>query len=320
MRKVLLFLDPGIDDSLALMYTLMHPEYEVVGIVAGYGNVPKQQAVENAAYLLDLAGIKDIPIIAGAIGPLTGELVPYYPLIHGEEGLGPIKPPPYVYADQEVFDIDKARELIEQHGNELSIVNLGRLTDLAMLYILYGPEFVNQVKAIYLMGGAFLVPGNVTPVAEANFFADPIAADLVLEKGESITIFPLNVTNKAILTPEVVEYLTQINKSPYAFLFEPIFDFYFAAYQKLIPGIKGAPIHDLLVVSALINPEIVKTLKRRARVDQTGEFTKGESIADFRPKPKEEPAKKLDTIAMEIDYPAFIEDVVHIFSQSKVEE
>ncbi|MET3695958.1 purine nucleosidase [Bacillus oleivorans] len=320
MRKVLILLDPGIDDSLALMYILMHPEYKVLGIVASYGNVTKQQAIENVAYLLDLAGIKDIPIIAGVTGPLTGELVPYYPEIHGEEGLGPIKPPPNVYAGQEVFDVDKAREIIEKHGNELTIVNLGRLSDLAMLYILYGPEFMNQVKEIYLMGGAFLVPGNVTPVAEANFFADPIAADLVLEKAERVTIFPLNVTNKALLTPEIVEYLTENSKSSYAFLFEPIFDYYFNAYRKLIPGIQGAPIHDLLVVSALANPEIVKTLRRRVRVDPKGEITKGVSIADFRPLPNEESAETLDSIAMEIDYPAFLEDVVGIFLRGQIEQ
>ncbi|GAA0329069.1 nucleoside hydrolase [Bacillus carboniphilus] len=319
MKKLLIFLDPGIDDSLALMYALSQPEFEVVGIVSSYGNVTKEQAIHNTAYLLDLAGIKDVPIIAGVTGPLSGEAVSFYPEIHGEEGLGPIKPPPEQYQDVEIYDINKIRELIEEHGDSLTIVNLGRLTDLAVLYILYGPEFVNQVKEIYIMGGAFLVPGNVTPAAEANFYGDPIAADLVMEKGRNITIFPLNVTSKALLTPDLVDFLAENSRSPYASLFEPIFDYYFKAYQKLVPGIQGAPIHDLLVLSALVNPEMVKVLKRRVRVELGGDF-KGASEADFRPKPEEQPEETLDTIAMEMDYQAFIFDVIEIFLRGEVAE
>lgn len=318
MKKVIVFLDPGVDDSLALMYILSQPEYEVVGIVASYGNVPKQQAVENVAYLLDLAGVSGIPIIAGVTGPLSGELVPYYPEIHGPEGLGPIKPPPQKYVNIEIFDIDKTRELIEQYREELTLINLGRLTDLAVLFILYGPEFVNQVKEIYIMGGAFLVPGNVTAIAEANFYADPIAADLVIEKARNVYIFPLNVTNRALLTPDLVDYLTKNSQSPFAFLFEPIFDFYFRAYQKNIPGIQGAPIHDLLVASAIIHPGMVKFINRRVRIEPYGVETKGLSIADFRPKPDVQPPETLDSIGLEMDYQAFIKDIVEVFLRGEI--
>jgi purine nucleosidase len=69
MKKVLLFSDPGIDDSLAIMYALLHPQIELVGIVTGYGNVSQKQATQNAGYLLQLAGREDIPIIEGAKGP-----------------------------------------------------------------------------------------------------------------------------------------------------------------------------------------------------------------------------------------------------------
>ncbi|WP_420482323.1 nucleoside hydrolase, partial [Bacillus pseudomycoides] len=86
MKKVLFLGDPGIDDSLAIMYGLLHPEIEIVGIVTGYGNVTQEQATSNAAYLMQLAGREDIPIINGAKMPLSGEFITYYPEIHGAEG------------------------------------------------------------------------------------------------------------------------------------------------------------------------------------------------------------------------------------------
>lgn len=91
------------------MYGLLHPEIEIVGIVTGYGNVTQEQATSNAAYLMQLAGREDIPIINGAKMPLSGEFTTYYPEIHGAEGLGPIRPPktiqPNIKSFCAIFDI-----------------------------------------------------------------------------------------------------------------------------------------------------------------------------------------------------------------------
>ena len=87
--KSIIFGDPGIDDSFAIMYGLLHPEIEIVGIVTGYGNVEHIHAAHNAAYILQLANRQNIPVISGATKPLTEEITTYYPEIHGAEGLGP---------------------------------------------------------------------------------------------------------------------------------------------------------------------------------------------------------------------------------------
>src|SRR4051794_40537500 len=92
-KKILLFCDPGIDDSLAIMYSILDPDIELVGIVASYGNMTKDQATANAAYLVRLAGRTDIPIIPGTSMPVQEGILRIYPEIHGEEGLGPIQPP-----------------------------------------------------------------------------------------------------------------------------------------------------------------------------------------------------------------------------------
>ena len=314
MYNILLFTDSGVDDSLALMYALLHPEINVVGVVTGYGNITKKQAINNTAYLLKLAGREDIPIIAGSTGPLSGELATFYPEIHGPEGLGPIRPPEDL-GEVKVFDINKILELVKQYANNLVIVGVGRQTDLAIPLILYGREAFESVNAIYIMGGAFLVPGNVTAEAEANFYADPIAANQVLEKARNVFLHPLNITNKAIIPPNVIDYLAENSRSPFKDLIKPVYDYYFEAYKKNVPGIPGAPLHDVITLSALVNPNLVKYLPRRVRIELFG-GARGKSMADFRPKPEPEPEATLDWIGMEADIPAFIEDFTRVFMDS----
>ncbi|MDE5415701.1 nucleoside hydrolase [Alkalihalobacterium chitinilyticum] len=312
MKKILLFCDPGIDDSLAIMYALLHPNLEVVGIVSSYGNVPQEKATNNAAYLLKLAGREDIPLIGGAKGPLSGEITVYYPEIHGPEGLGPIRPPETIVG--ELLNYDRVFDIIEKYKGELTIVDVGRNTSLAIAFIL-GEEHMKKVKEYFIMGGAFLVPGNVTPVAEANFHGDPIAANLVLSKAKNVTIVPLNVTNEAIVTSEVVDYITQVPFNPFTSLIQPIFEFYADAYLELVPGMNGAPMHDVLTLSALTKPEVLQYIERPVTV-QILEDTRGQSVTDFRPGWEPEPTDLLHHVALELDYQLFIHDFVDVMTKS----
>ena len=313
--NVLMIADPGIDDSFAIMYALLNPKINLVGIVSGYGNTPKDKSVKNTAYLLTLGGRADIPIIAGTAGPLLGEPITYYPEIHGEEGLGPIKPPDTI-KNVKVYDINKISEIVTQYEGNLIIVSVGRLTELALMFILYGNEALKGVNAFFIMGGAFLVPGNISAEAEANFYVDPIAAHTVMEKAHNINLYPLNVTNKALITPEIMDFLSQNSPTPFRPLLKPAFDYYFKAYQKNVPGIKGAPLHDVVPLMALSEPDLVKYIPKRVRVEQFGN-AKGKSIADFRPKPDQEPTETLDNIGMEIDVTKFSVNFVEIFLQGE---
>ena len=311
--NVLIIADPGIDDSFAIMYGLLNPSVNIVGIVSGYGNTPKEKSVMNTAYLLNLAGRDDIPIIAGTAGPLSGEPVQYYPEIHGKEGLGPIKPPDTL-KNVKVYDINKILEIVNQYKGNLIIVSVGRLTELALMFILYGNNALKDVNAFYIMGGAFLVPGNITSEAEANFYVDSIAANTVMEKAHNIFLHPLNITNKAIVTPEIINFLSENSPTPFRPLIKPAYDYYFQAYQKNVPGIKGAPLHDVVPLMALTNPDLVKYINRRVRVEEFGR-AKGKSIADFRPKPDPEPQETLDHIGLEMDIQKFTVLFMEMFMQ-----
>lgn len=311
MVNVLMFADPGIDDSFAIMYALLNPKINLVGIVSGYGNTPKEKSIKNTAYLLNLARRDDIPIIAGAAGQLLGEPTQYYPEIHGKEGLGPIKPPENL-KNVKIFDFNKVIEIVTQYNENIVIVNVGRLTELALMFILYGNNALKGVNAFYIMGGAFLVPGNISAEAEANFYTDPIAANTVMEKAHNIYLHPLNITNKAIISPEIINYLSENSPTPFKPLLKPAFDYYFKAYQKNVPGIQGAPLHDVVPLIALTNPDFVKYIPRRVRVEEFG-TAKGKSIADFRPKPDNEPVGTLDYIGMEANIQKFIVSFMEIF-------
>ncbi|MFD5853489.1 nucleoside hydrolase [Cytobacillus pseudoceanisediminis] len=308
-QKVLLFGDIGIDDTIALIYAYLNKDIDLVGVVADYGNVSREYAVSNVHYLFKLLNFQtDIPIIGGAEVPMTAEEPTFYPEIHGEYGLGPIIPGIYEGIIENFFEIVK---LIEKYEDELIIVNIGRLTSLATMFILF-KTLMSKVKAYYIMGGAFWVPGNVTAVSEANFHADPIAVKIVLTYASNLTIIPLNVTDHAIVTPEMVNYIDYKGKAKLA---KPLLDYYYAFYKKRNPQIKGSPVHDAITLMAPIHKEMFtyKTLPVHI-VTANGGIHRGQSIVDIRPYMKFDEKAKTHRIAFFFDYPMFFNEFMSIMT------
>lgn len=281
-KKVLLFGDVGIDDTVALIYAYFNTAIDIVGIVADYGNISRQNALKNIRYVKSLfpsEKVKKINVIAGAHIPMTGELPKYVPEIHGEYGLGPIIPPKTLQ-DEISDNFFEVVEIIKKYKEDLIIVNIGRLTSLASLFILY-ESLMNYVKAYYIMGGAFWVPGNITAVSEANFYGDPAAAQVVLSNAKNVKIIPLNATNQAIVTPKMVNYIDQVGKVP---LIKVLLDYYYEFYKKRNPSIQGSPLHDVLTLMAVIHPDMLTYQSHPVYIVQdVAGITRGQSIADIRP-------------------------------------
>lgn len=299
--KVLLFGDIGIDDIVALIYGALHDEIEILGVVVDYGNIPRKNAMASVQYLHDLFNQSDlIPIFEGAELPMTGEDPTYYPEIHGEYGMGPIIPEQeYTGKGDNFLEIVK---LIEAHGKDLTIISIGRLTSLATMFIHYR-TLMNSVKAFYVMGGAFWVPGNVTPVSEANFHADPVAAKVVLTHASNLTIIPLNVTERAIVSQEMVDYIASIGKAK---ILKPLLDYYFAFYKKRNPAAPGSPVHDALTIMAPLHPEMLSYRSLPVYVVQSKDgIERGHSIADIRPYVKFGEKENKHRIAFELNYSLF---------------
>lgn len=307
-QKVLVFGDVGIDDTMAIIYGYFNDNIDIIGIVADYGNVTKEKAVANVQYvksLLQSEKTEQIAIIGGAELSMTGEPLEAFPEIHGEYGLGPIIPP------QEYLDGDVLENFFEvvkliDNNDDLIIVNIGRLTSLATMFLLY-PQLMEKIKAYYMMGGAFWVPGNITAVSEANFYGDPIAAKIVLSMADNVSIVPLNVTEHAIVTPEMINYIEEVQELK---LVKTIFDYYYSFYKKRNPNLQGAPFHDVLTLMAPCYDNLLTYTELPVHIIQSlSGIERGQSIADIRPfveleNDLDEPGKK-HRIAFQLDYEEF---------------
>lgn len=317
VKKVLFFSDFGIDDNIAIVYAFFNKELQIVGVVADYGNVSKQDALRNAAYIQELTGIRDVPVFAGAELPLTGNPPEYFPDVHGVEGLGPIIPE--IDIDVTIENFHGIKEIIEKNPNEIIIVNVGRLSSLAAAIILY-PETMKKVKEFYLMGGAFNEPGNVTPVAEANFHGDPYAANIVLTQAKGrVKIIPLNVTSGAIVTPALINDLDahyQSVGSKVGKLVKPMFDYYYKFYKTRTPGLTGAPLHDVLTFWAVVNDEHMTYRDIPVKIIVNIGDAFGQSVGDFR-----NTVNKADypvhKVAVNFPYTEFIRDFYQTMKNSR---
>ncbi|WP_174614229.1 nucleoside hydrolase [Virgibacillus ihumii] len=306
-KKVLVFGDIGIDDTISLIYAYFNDKIDIVGVVADYGNIPRENALANVNYIRNLLDIEsDIQVIGGAEKPMTGETPAYFTEIHGEYGLGPIIPPE-VEDNGIVENFFEVVDIINEYKDDLIIVNIGRLTSLATLFILY-QSLMTNVSRYFFMGGAFWVPGNVTAVSEANFYGDPIAAQIVLKYAQNVTILPLNVTQKAIVTPKMIDYIDRVGGLN---IIKPMLNYYYNAYKEIYPNLQGAPVHDVLTMMAVIKEDMFtyQTLPVKIVQLETGP-ARGQSIADIRPSGtmSEASAVKPHRIAFNLDYKKFYMD------------
>ncbi|KGR83038.1 nucleoside hydrolase [Lysinibacillus boronitolerans] len=312
VKKVLLFGDIGIDDTVALIYAWLNKEVEIVGLVADYGNVSREDAMSNIYYVMKLFNFpRDIPVILGAEVPLTGEQPTYYPEIHGIRGLGPIVPNDDEY-ELKIENFFEIVSIIENYKDEeLIIVNIGRLTSLATMFILYN-DLMKNIKEYYIMGGAFWVPGNVTTVAEANFHGDPIAVNIVLTYATNVTIIPLNATQKAIVTPGMVDYIDSFGQTK---IFKPLMEYYTRFYQERDPSLLGSPVHDALTLMATTSPEMFIFESYPVKVvDKLEGPARGQSIAETRPYESVHNGEKKHRIAFDIHYDMFFHQFMSVMT------
>ncbi|KAB2338179.1 nucleoside hydrolase [Cytobacillus depressus] len=313
-KNVLLFSDFGIDDIVAILFADFCPEINIVGVVADYGNVPRKVAIRNAAYLQEVTGI-DLQIYGGALLPLTGEMPVYVPEVHGIEGLGPIIP--NLQVNENLFEnFNEVVTLIEKYKNDLIIVNVGRLSSLATAFILF-PRLMDKVKDFYIMGGAFHVPGNVTPAAEANFFGDPYAAKILINNAhKKIHVLPLDVTMSAIITPAVIDSLNeyyQATQNKVGLLIKPMVDYYYSFYQKSNPGIGGSPLHDLFTLWSLLDSAEIRYVEVPIQIVVDRGIAFGQSIGDFRKNPDlESKDYQIHKVAVQFNYHHFVKSFYEI--------
>lgn len=195
MRTVIVDTDPGTDDALALMMAMNTPGLLIEGITTVGGNATLSDTTDNALRLVEhLDGRKSaIPVAVGAGQPLRGSFTHAYH-VHGADGLGVPLPAPTLKPlgmSAVEFMADRAAEA----AGKLTLIALGPLTNVAAALDTY-PDLLGALAEVVVMGGAFEVPGNVTPYAEFNIHEDPWAADAVFASGVPVTVVGLDVTRQ----------------------------------------------------------------------------------------------------------------------------
>jgi len=268
---ILIDCDPGHDDAMAILLALASPEVEVRGITTVGGNQTLEKTTANALKILELAGRTDIPVAAGAAGPLERTLRTAAN-VHGESGLdGPDLPPPTTRpVDAQAWEL--LDELIEPG---VVLVPTGPLTNVALL-LQHRPDIRDRLERIVWMGGA-IAEGNVTPAAEFNAFVDPEAAALVFGSGIDVTMIGLDVTHQALFGPEHAERLRGAGRAGKAVA--ELADF-FLEFHRQRYRFEGAPIHDAMAVAHVIDPTLVETLRCNVEIETRSQHCDGRTVVD----------------------------------------
>jgi len=264
--KLVLDVDTGVDDAIAILLALNSPEAELEAITTVAGNAPVEECTRNCLLLVESLGADPAPTVAaGAASPLARELVTA-PEVHGPDGLGGelgSLPRPRLAATQEPAHAVLASAASRVPG-EATLVATGPLTNLAIA-LERDPVALAAYRRIIVMGGAFHVPGNTGPVAEFNFYVDPEAAAAVLTSGLNLTLIPLDATTRAPLRLSDLEGrprhrlppATRPGRNPAAILSRAL-DYYMRREFEE-SGLRGGYMHDPLAVAAAIAPGILTT-------------------------------------------------------------
>jgi len=235
--------DTGIDDSLALAQLVSRPEVDLLGVSTVSGNTTAARAARNTLDLLALLGRGDIPVTEGAHHPLAGQYGGGAPQVHGVNGVGEVELPTATRAPEPGTGAQALVAAARARPGELHLVAVGPLTNLALALEL-APELPDLVRRVTVMGGAVWVPGNITPLAEANIGNDAEAAHAVFTAGWPLTLVPLDVTMTHVLAAPDVAALrargTQVHTA-LAGMLAFYLDFYAAA-----SGRAACPLHDPL--------------------------------------------------------------------------
>jgi purine nucleosidase len=269
--------DTGIDDALAIGLLVAEGAH-LVGIGSVSGNLAAADGARNTLDLLALAGVTDVPVAVGAHDPLGGVYGGGAAFVHGENGIGEVVLP---RAGEPVAEsaAEMLVRLAHEYPGTLRVLAVGPLTNLA-LALEADPELPSLVAEVVIMGGAALVPGNVTAVAEANIINDAIAAAAVFAADWPVTMVGLDVTMHARFEARHRDALAAGGVVPQALA--AMLDVYFGYYTPIL-GRPSCALHDPLAAAVALG-SVVPALAPIVpiEVDATGGPGHGQTLVDLR--------------------------------------
>lgn len=308
MQPIILDVDMGVDDALAIMLALQSPEVELLGISTVFGNVPLNQATRNALQVLELMGRDEIPVYVGAGEPLVRKLV-HAAAVHGESGLGDA-----VLPDPEMLPAGNALDFliegIQARPSEVIVVATGPLTNLALVEKKQ-PGILDQARRVLVMGGALAEAGNITPVSEFNSFADPHAFHQLIKAETNMSLIPLDVTHQLGLAAETIAArLARRDDAVARFIRESTRTV--IAFEQEHYNYAGVHLHDPAAVAMGIDSSLFEMETLVLDVETMGELTTGQVVVDRRAFSNEEERQGYPVdCAMKVD----VDRLMYMFEQ-----
>jgi inosine-uridine nucleoside N-ribohydrolase len=281
-RKIVIVTDPGIDGAFAVALALCDPQLEVLGLAATAGNVPPDLATRNIHIVVEQLDPARWPRLGAA---LPAEYERYNLELHGPDGLGGVDFPCARLHHPATSD-KLVAELVRNYPHEVTVLVLGPATVVARA-LDRDPELATLVDRIIVLGGTRHEPGDATACSDFHFSSDPLAARQVLRSGATITLLPLDVTTKLVLSPTELPWLLSATSRVGRFL------------GKVVPngigpsashrGIEGVVLNDVVGVAVAALPDVVTTKSIYCDVETRGELTRGACVFDTRWSCREKP-------------------------------
>jgi pyrimidine-specific ribonucleoside hydrolase len=280
MTELVLDVDTGVDDALAILFAVRHPQVRLRAVSCVAGNTDVDQVVANTLRVLDAAGAGDVPVARGAATPLLATLR-HARHVHGEDGMADTGLPPSARQPVREHAVELLRREILGAPEPVTLVTLAPLTNIALLLRTH-PEVAGNIGRVVTMGGSASV-GNASPVAEFNVWHDPEAAAIVFGAGLPLTMYGLDVFYGAAVPRATAERLAASDE-PGAWLAGRLLlhasDRYGHDHRLGEPG--GAGLGDAGAVCAAVDPAGLTTRRMPVTVELAGALTRGQTVADHR--------------------------------------
>ncbi|HEY5629165.1 MAG TPA: nucleoside hydrolase, partial [Candidatus Limnocylindrales bacterium] len=263
--------------NVALVIALRHPDVEVAAVTVVAGNVPLDQAVQNALYTVELCGAA-VPVHAGASGPLRRPLRTAQ-FVHGQDGMGDIGLPlaGRTPASDDAVGV-LVREIAGRPAGSVTLVTLGPLTNVALAFR-RDPSLATRLGALVIMGGTADAIGNISAVAEFNIWVDPEAAAEVFACGAPITMVGWDISRKFAFVPpaDADELRAQGRLGAFAVDIQATL----SAFTANETHLAGFDLPDPITVAIAIDPSIATDVRRlNVRVETADGIATGQTVID----------------------------------------
>jgi inosine-uridine nucleoside N-ribohydrolase len=272
-KKIILDVDTGGDDAVAILLAGHHPELQLEAVTVTHGNAPLLTTLDNTLRVIEAGKLSHIPVFSGADRPIVADPIPTKPVQRSTLPLpSPTSTPQPQRAAEFLIDY-----YLSPQGPSTCYVPLGPQTNLALALRLE-PKIAERIPSITTMAGAY-IEGNTTPSAEFNVLADPEAAHIVFTAGIPITMVGLEVTVQALLSLDDAEELGKRGTIWAEIASRIIKDEVLWFMNNL--GWDGGQIYDACAVAALVDPLILETQPMHVAIELFGQHSRGRTVADI---------------------------------------